>query len=295
MPRRNKITVVGAGNVGATMAHWAVQQHLGDVVLVDIKEGMPQGKALDLAEASPVMGFDCTLTGTNGYEETAGSDVVVVSRKQDLCDQVAREVAESTGRRALPIACHLGEWDALPALVDRVYEGLGRIDVLVNNAGINPAMTPITEISEAYFDKLCNVNLKGPIRLAALCAPRMAEAGSGSIINVSTLGAYSAGPGVGTYTGLKAGLLNFTKTMAAEWASMGVRVNAISPGPFLTEMMKGTAKYDDGFIDRSAEATLMKRVADPDEIVGLTLFLASDASSYVTGEDYAIGGGMRSN
>jgi len=225
----------------------------------------------------------------------AGSDVVVVSRKLDLCEQVAAEVAESTGRRALPLACHMGEWDAIPELVDRVYKEFGRIDVLVNNAGINPAMTPITEISEAYFDKLCSVNLKGPLRLAALVAPRMGEHGGGSIINVATLGAYAAGPGVGTYTGLKAALLNFSKTMAAEWISLGVRVNVLSPGPFLTEMMKGTAKFDDAFIDRSAQATLMKRVADPDEIVGLTLFLASDASSYVTGEDYGIAGGMRSN
>ena len=225
----------------------------------------------------------------------AGSDVVVVSRKLDLCEQVAAEVAESTGRRALPLACHMGEWDAIPELVDRVYKEFGRIDVLVNNAGINPAMTPITEISEAYFDKLCSVNLKGPLRLAALVAPRMGEHGGGIIINVATLGAYAAGPGVGTYTGLKAALLNFSKTMAAEWVSLGVRVNVLSPGPFLTEMMKGTAKFDDAFIDRSAQATLMKRVADPDEIVGLTLFLASDASSYVTGEDYGIAGGMRSN
>ena len=225
----------------------------------------------------------------------AGSDVVVVSRKLDLCEQVAAEVAESTGRRALPLACHMGEWDAIPELVDRVYKEFGRIDVLVNNAGINPAMTPITEISEAYFDKLCSVNLKGQLRLAALVAPRMGEHGGGSIINVATLGAYAAGPGVGTYTGLKAALLNFSKTMAAEWVSLGVRVNVLSPGPFLTEMMKGTAKFDDAFIDRSAQATLMKRVADPDEIVGLTLFLASDASSYVTGEDYGIAGGMRSN
>lgn len=225
----------------------------------------------------------------------AGSDVVIVSRKQELCDAVAAEITESTGRRALPIACHLGEWDALPALVDRVYDEFGKVDVLFNNAGINPALTPLTEMSEAYFDKLCSVNLKGPIRLAALLAPRMGEHGGGSIINVATLGAYAAGPGVGTYTGLKAALLNFTKTMAAEWVSLGVRVNALSPGPFLTEMMKGTAKYDAGFIDRSAQATLMKRVASPDEIVGLALYLASDASSYVTGEDYSIAGGMRSN
>ncbi len=225
----------------------------------------------------------------------AGSDVVIVSRKQELCDSVAAEITESTGRRALPLACHVGEWDALPALVDRVYDDFGKVDVLFNNAGINPALTPLTEMSEAYFDKLCSVNLKGPIRLASLLAPRMGEHGGGSIINVATLGAYAAGPGVGTYTGLKAALLNFTKTMAAEWVSLGVRVNALSPGPFLTEMMKGTAKYDAGFIDRSAEATLMKRVADPEEIVGLALFLASDASSYVTGEDYSVAGGMRSN
>ncbi len=225
----------------------------------------------------------------------AGSDVVVVSRKADLCRGVAKEIEESTGRRALPIACHMGDWNAIPELVDRVYDEFGKIDVLVNNAGINPAMTLVTEMSEEYFDKLCSVNLKGPIRLAALVAPKMGEHGGGSIINVATLGAYSAGPGVGTYTGLKAALLNFTKTMAAEWVSLGVRVNTLSPGPFLTEMMKGTAKYDTGFIDRSAEATLMKRVADPEEIIGLTLFLASDASSYVTGEDYSIAGGMRSN
>ena len=90
-------------------------------------------------------------------------------------------------------------------------------------------------------------------------------------------------------------MLNFTKTLGAVWVSLGVRVNALCPGPFLTEMMKGTAKYDSSFIDRAAEATLMKRVADPAEIIGLALFLASDASSYVTGEDYSIAGGMRSN
>lgn len=225
----------------------------------------------------------------------AGSDVVVVSRKADLCASVAKEIEQSTGRRALPVACHVGEWDALPALVDRVYDEFGKLDVLVNNAAINPAMTPVTEISEAFFDKLASVNLKGPIRLAALVAPRMGEQGGGSIINVTTLGAYAAGPGVGTYTGLKAALLNFTRTMAAEWVSLGVRVNALAPGPFMTEMMKGTARNDPSFVEHAAEATLMKRIADPDEVVGLTLFLASDASSFVTGEDYAIAGGMRSN
>ena len=107
----------------------------------------------------------------------AGSDVVVVSRKAELCQTVAEEIEASTGRRALPYACHVGEWDALPALVDRVYEEFGRLDVLVNNAGINPAMVPIAEMTESFFDKLAAVNLKGPIRLAALVAPRMGSHG----------------------------------------------------------------------------------------------------------------------
>ncbi|MCA9509421.1 MAG: SDR family oxidoreductase [Myxococcota bacterium] len=225
----------------------------------------------------------------------AGSDVVVVSRKQELCDEVAREIEKATGRRALAVACHVGDWDALPALVDRVYDAFGRLDVLVNNAGINPTPTPVTAITSEYFDKLISVNLKGPIRLAALVAPRMGAAGGGSIINVTTVGAYAGGPGVGTYTCGKAALTNITKVMAQEWVGMNVRVNALAPGPFMTEMMKGTAKFDERFIDRTAEATLMKRIAEPEEIVPLCLYLASDASAFVTGEDFAIAGGMRSN
>ena len=147
----------------------------------------------------------------------AGSDVVVVSRKPELCDQVAKEVEQSTGRRALSAACHMGDWDALVELVDRVYSEMGRCDVLVNNAGINPTPTPVTEITSEYFDKLIGVNLKGPVRLAGLVAPRMGEQGGGSIINVTTIGAYFGGPGVSVYTAGKAALTNFTRAMAAEW------------------------------------------------------------------------------
>ena len=225
----------------------------------------------------------------------AGSDVVVVSRKPELCDRVAAEIEESTGRRALSAACHLGDWDALGDLTDRVYDEFGRVDVLVNNAGINPAPTAIADITSEYFDKLFAVNVKGPVRLAGLVAPRMAEAGGGSIINVTTVGSYMAGPYVGAYTAGKAALLNFTRTMASEWAESGVRVNAIAPGPFMTEMMKAMKRLDEAGFERARKATLMKRVADPDEIVPLALYLASDASSYVTGEDFAIAGGMRSN
>jgi NAD(P)-dependent dehydrogenase (short-subunit alcohol dehydrogenase family) len=223
----------------------------------------------------------------------AGADLVVTGRKQDACEAAAKEIAGQTGRRVLPVACHMGDWGQIEALVETVYERLGRLDVLVNNAGINPALVPLAQVSEAYWDKLYAVNVKGPMRLAALVAPRMGEAGGGSIVNVITVGAYGGGPGVGTYTSAKAALLNLTRVMASEWAGLGVRVNALAPGPFMTDMMKGAETNTPGYSQGAALATLQKRVADPDEIVGSVLYLASDASSFVTGTDLVVAGGMR--
>ena len=168
----------------------------------------------------------------------------------------------------------------------------GRIDVVVNNAGINPALTSVIDLSSAYLDKLFAVNLKGPVRLAGLAAPIMAEGGKGSIINVATVGAYSGGANVGAYTSVKAALINFTKVMAKEWAAMGIRVNALSPGPFNSTMMQGTAKVDPSFSERAGSATQQRRVAECDEIIGAAVYLASDASSFVTGEDHVVAGGM---
>jgi NAD(P)-dependent dehydrogenase (short-subunit alcohol dehydrogenase family) len=177
----------------------------------------------------------------------AGASIVVVSRDQDACSRVADEITASTGRAALGVASHMGEWDALPALVETVRDRFGRIDILVNNAGINPAPTSVIDMSEEYLDKLFAVNMKGPVRLAGLVAPVMAERAKGSVINVSTVGAYAGGANFGAYTSAKAALINFTKVMAKEWASMGIRVNAISPGPFNSTMMQGAAKLDPEF------------------------------------------------
>jgi NAD(P)-dependent dehydrogenase (short-subunit alcohol dehydrogenase family) len=231
------------------------------------------------------------LAMARGFAQ-AGAKVVVTSRKAPACEAAAAEIANATGRETLAAPCHVGDWDALPALVDRVYGRFGRLDILVNNAGINPATLPITEITSEYFDKLYSVNVKGPMRLAALCAPRMAEAGGGVIINVITVGAYSGGPGQATYTSAKAALLVLTKVMAAEWASLGVRVNALAPGPFMTDMLRGAASVP-GFIDGARNATLQRRIAEPEEIVGSALYLASDASAFLTGEDLVVAGGYR--
>ncbi len=223
----------------------------------------------------------------------AGACVVVSSRKQDLCDQVAAEIATSTGAETFGIACHVGDWAVIPAVVDRVVERFGRIDVLVNNAGISPTRLTVSDMELELWRKIFAVNLEGPLRMAQCIAPIMRDNGGGSIVNIASMAAYSGGPGVCAYGASKAALVNLTKSMAQEWAPWKVRVNVLSPGPFLSEMTEGAAKHAPGFIELIANGTLQKRVADPAEIVGPVLYLASDASSYVTGDDISVSGGMQ--
>ena len=223
----------------------------------------------------------------------AGASVVVSSRKQELCDEVAAEVARSTGSATFGLACHVGEWESIPAFVDAVVERFGTIDVLVNNAGINPAPVTVSDMTIEYWRKVFAVNLEGPLRMAQQVAPVMRDHGGGSIVNIVTMAAYSGGSNVCAYGSSKAGLINLTKSMAQEWAPWNVRVNALCPGPFMTEMVGGAERTRPGFIDMIAGGTLMKRVADPAEIVGPVLYLASDASSYVTGDEISVSGGMQ--
>lgn len=222
----------------------------------------------------------------------AGASVVVSSRKQDLCDTVAEEVGAATGADVLGLACHVGEWDAIPGFVDAVVERFGRIDVLVNNAGINPAHMSPTDMTLEFWRKMFSVNLEGPLRMSQCVAPVMRDGGGGSIVNIGTMAAYHAGPGICAYGASKAGLKNLTRTMAMEWAPWNIRVNILSPGPFTSEMLMGAAKRDPGYLDLVAGGTLLKRVADPAEIVGPIVYLASDASSFVTADDISVSGGM---
>lgn len=222
----------------------------------------------------------------------AGASVVVSSRDQTRCDEAAAEIRAATGREVEGIACHVGDWDAVPDAVSRMHERFGRIDVLVNNAGISPAPDPVATISRDLWRKVFAVNLEGPLRMAQCVMPIMREQGGGSIINIATMAAYSGGSAVCAYGASKAGLVNLTKSMAMEWASLNIRVNVLSPGPFYSEMVAGAARLKPGFIELIANGTLMKRVADPAEIVGPVVYLASDASSYVTGDDISVSGGM---
>jgi NAD(P)-dependent dehydrogenase (short-subunit alcohol dehydrogenase family) len=225
-----------------------------------------------------------------GYEmvkafAACGADVIIASRKLDTCEAVAEEV-RAMGRRALPVGCHVGQWEALPALVEAAYDTFGKVDVLVNNAGIAPTAPRSSEVSEELFDKTVGVNFKGPFRLSALVGDRMVAAGSGSIINVSSMAAEKPSPTYPVYAGAKAALNIMTKDHALEFGPK-VRVNAIQCGPFWTDIAKSWREE----ADRNSPAAV-KRIGRPEEIATTALYLASDKSSFTTGTVIRLDGGV---
>jgi gluconate 5-dehydrogenase len=222
----------------------------------------------------------------------AGASVVVSSRKQDLCKQVATDIAAATGANTFGLACHVGDWDAIPAFIETVHKHYGRIDVLINNAGINPARLGPSEMTRDYWRKVFAVNVEGPLRTSQCVAPIMRDQGGGSIVCIGTMALYSGGAAICAYGASKAALFNLTKSMAQAWAPWNVRVNLLSPGPFLSEMVEGGERTAPGFKEVIARGTLMDRIADPSEIVGPVVYLSSDASSFVTGDDLSVSGGM---
>ncbi|MFI6338959.1 SDR family NAD(P)-dependent oxidoreductase [Streptomyces sp. NPDC050535] len=216
---------------------------------------------------------------------TAGADVVIASRKVEACEAVAAEVRE-LGRRALPVAAHVGHWDDLGRLADVAYNTFGKVDVLVNNAGMSPVAPSSAETSEELFDKVVAVNFKGPFRLVSLIGGRMAETGGGSIINVSSSGALMPQPRFGPYAGAKAALNALTTVFALEYGPT-VRVNTISAGPFLTDISKAWPEEK-----RRSTRSAAGRPGRPEEIVSTALYLASDSSSYTTGALIRVDGGL---
>ena len=212
-----------------------------------------------------------------------GADVIVASRKLENCKKVAEEV-HSMGRRALAVGMHAGRWADCDALVERAYGEFGRIDVLVNNAGMSPAC-PSHEVSEALFDSVLNLNFKGPFRLASQVGHRMAEGIGGAIINISSIASTRSSPGVVPYSGAKAALNAMTVSLAREYAPK-VRVNAIVAGPFLTDIAQAWEPEK-----REKQPVAMGRPGLPEEILTAALMLASRSSSYTTGVLLPVDGG----
>jgi NAD(P)-dependent dehydrogenase (short-subunit alcohol dehydrogenase family) len=218
----------------------------------------------------------------------AGADLVIASRKLDACEAVAAEIT-ALGRRALPYACHVGRWEQLDGLVEAAYRHFGKLDVLVNNAGMSPLYPSLVEVSEALWDKVLAVNLKGPFRLSALVGSRMAAGAGGSIINISSVAAVRPTPMETPYGAAKAGLNALTVAFAHAYGP-AVRVNCIMAGPFLTDISKA---WDLDLLGKALEArAALRRPGNPDEIVGAALYFASDASSFTTGALLQVDGGQ---
>jgi NAD(P)-dependent dehydrogenase (short-subunit alcohol dehydrogenase family) len=218
----------------------------------------------------------------------AGADVVVASRKLHPCEELAAELTETYGTKSIGLACHVGDWAAIDDFVRRVHEVFPAVHVLVNNAGMSPVYDTESSVTEALFDKVLAVNLKGPFRLTALIGERMVADGvPGSIINVSSMAAVNPhGPST-PYAVAKAGLNTMTVAYSRRLGPT-VRVNAIMAGPFATDIAQ---HWDMSVVEKQVARHSLQRVGRPEEIVGTALYLASDASSFTTGAVIPVNGG----
>jgi NAD(P)-dependent dehydrogenase (short-subunit alcohol dehydrogenase family) len=239
------------------------------------------GKTVVVTGASKGLGRAMAL----GFAES-GADVVVASRNAAACEVVADEI-RAFGRKALALRCHVGDWDECAALIDASVTAFGQIDVLVNNAGIAPVPPSLREVTPELFDKTIAVNLKGPLRLTALAAEHMPA--GGSIINISSTAALHATPLTVVYSAAKAGLNALTEAAATEYGPRGIRVNAIVCGTFHTDSFHHGKPVE--VQERMAASVGLRRIATADEIVGTALFLASAASSYLSGGLVVLDGG----
>jgi NAD(P)-dependent dehydrogenase (short-subunit alcohol dehydrogenase family) len=257
---------------------------------------VPPGGETDARDLFDLTGRVAVVTGgTRGLGlamatafTDAGAEVVVVSRKPDACRDVAAAL-RAAGGKASAHACHVGHWEELDGLVEDLYRDFGRVDVLVNNAGVSPMYGRLTDVTEELFDKVVSVNLKGPFRLAALIGERMLAVGGGSIINVSSTGAVRPTSDIIPYAAAKAGVNAMTVGLAHALGPT-VRVNAIMPGPFLTTIAKA---WDMDLFAERARTFPLRRAGEASEIVGAALYLASDASTYTTGTILTVDGGAQ--
>ena len=217
----------------------------------------------------------------------AGASVVVASRKPEACAKAEEEIA-ATGAAALGVATHMGDLESVSALVAATVSRFGRIDIIVNNAAA-VIHQPIASMTPEAWEKMHDVNLRGPVFLCQEALPHLRETGNGSVLHVISTGALMFAPGQAMYAGAKAAMLAYTRNMAAEWAADGIRVNALAPGTVDTDLLRSSS---DEAIERMKTVSWQRRIAAPMEMVGPALFLVSDAASYVTGQVIVADGGL---
>ncbi|XNL82651.1 SDR family oxidoreductase [Actinomadura madurae] len=218
-----------------------------------------------------------------------GASPVIASRKLEKCVELADRVSSEFGVRTLPVAVNVSNWSQCDDLVDQVYDEFGRVDVLVNNAGLSPLYPSVAEVSEQFFDKVIAVNLRGPFRLTANIGTRMAAAEGGSVINIGSIEAIRPHPRALPYAAAKGALHVLTEGFAKTFGPK-VRVNTIQAGPFLTDI---STNWPAGLREEMENHVALGRCADADEIVGAALYFATSASSFVTGSCLRVDGGWQ--
>ena len=219
----------------------------------------------------------------------AGAGVVIASRKKENLDAAAAELSGLAGK-IVPIVCHLGKADQIEALVKETESRLGPIDILVNNSATNVGQGPALEVTDDMLDKMVEINIKAALRLIRLTVPKMIERGKGgSIINVSSISGLKPQTGGLLYSFTKAGLIMMTRSWAREFGAHGIRVNAIAPGFFASEM---TDSYRPGYLDSMKPRIVAGRMGEGPEVAAVAVFLASEAASYITGQTLAVDGGV---
>lgn len=220
----------------------------------------------------------------------AGAKVVISSRKADACESVRAEFA-ARGQDAIAVPCNVGRKEELTQLVDTTMTKWGRIDILVCNAASNPAFGPIAKVSDDAFDKIMLTNVKSVFWLANMVLPQMGERGEGVMIVISSIGALRGNSSTGLYGTSKAAEAAMCRALACEWGPKGLRINCIAPGLVKTDFAR--ALWEDETRRKAREAlTPLRRLGEPKDIGGIAVFLASEASSYITGQMIVADGGV---
>ncbi|MCR6733217.1 MAG: glucose 1-dehydrogenase [Afipia sp.] len=219
-----------------------------------------------------------------------GAKVVVSSRKADACQEVADGIRDGGGD-AHVIACNISRRDEVEALVNGAIAHYGKIDILVCNAAVNPYYGPLLDITDDAFDKIMGANVKSNIWLCGLAMPKMAERGGGSVVIVSSIGGLRGSTVIGAYGISKAADFSLCRSLAGEWGPKNVRVNCIAPGLVKTDFARALWENEELLARRTA-TTPLRRIGEPHEIAGAVVYLASDASTFMTGQTIVIDGGV---